>query len=481
VPFTDVLTERDLLGDLPEMTILNQAGVDLDRLAEEIGVIDWGTKSIIAETEEVVPEQSVPRALYDDDLGLAMGDEGDTTLDLERFRDRGANSEWGEDDGFDRPAGKVLEDDLGLNIGGDDTTIIRPALDDGGDMDMPDFGVPVENGTRRRGMRESLSPLSDLRPSEERDLEATIGDSVFAPQGEEESMHPAQRVKRRRVIQMDSTLELGNSQIRDQQEDRSRTMRPSNWIPRDPVLLALLSMQRSGGFVSSVLGDGRTVGWAPELRDVLSVAIVRKSGELKRKRDSGVADVFADRSGRFDVGDDTSLLPEAGHYDDTPFIVEDIPAGGGAMRGTEEPEDERVVPVTPPPDFDETAMPLLHPADAGPVSRGTTHAVHMLRDHFAATGAAEDASPAARARASVLFQELLPEARTSRADATKMFFEVLVLATKDAVKVEQKGEGRIGAPIRLRAKRGLWGAWAEQSAGGNLEGDEEEVEAGAEE
>jgi cohesin complex subunit SCC1 len=478
VPFTDVLTERDLLGDLPEMTILNQAGVDLDRLAEEIGVIDWGTKSIIAETEEVVPEQSVPRALYDDDLGLQMGDEGDTTLDLERFRDRAANSEWGEDDGFDRPAGKVLDDDLGLDIGHDDTTI-RPRFDDEGDMDMPDFRVPVENGAPRRGMRESLSPLSDLRPSEERDLERTIGDSAYAPQAEEESMHPAQRIKRRRVIQMDSTLELGNSQIRDQQEDRSRTMKPSNFIPRDPVLLALLSMQRSGGFVSSILGDGRTFGWAPELKDVLSVAIVRRSGELKRKRDSGVADIFAER-GPLDVGDDTSLLPEAVQYDDTPFIIEDLPAGDDVVRGTEEPE-ERVVPVTPPPDFDETTIPKVHPADAGPVSRGTTHAVHMLRDHFAATGAAEDASPAARARASVLFQELLPEARTSRADATKMFFEVLVLATKDAVKVEQKGEGRIGAPIRLRAKRGLWGAWAEQSAGGHLGGEEEEAEAGAEE
>ena len=40
-------------------------------------------------------------------------------------------------------------------------------------------------------------------------------------------------------------------------------------------------------------------------------------------------------------------------------------------------------------------------------------------------------------------------------------------------------EERIGAPIRLRAKRGLWGAWAEQSAGGNLE--DEEAEEGAEE
>ncbi len=473
MPLTDVLTQMDLMIDMPEMAILNQAGVDLDRLADDVGVIDWGSKSMIADTEGPDPEASVPRAFFDDDLGLQLGDEGDSTVDLERFRDRAGNSEWGESDGFGGPPGKVLPE-LDLDIG--DDTEMMPSRRDEDDMDtMPDFPRPAENGAYvRRGPRESLSPLSDLRPSEERDLEQTIGDSVFAPQAEDESMRPQRPHKKRRVIQMDSTLELGNSQIRDQQEDRSRTMRPSNFIPRDPMLLALLSMQRSGGFVSSILGDGRTFGWAPELKDVLSVAIVRKSGELKRKRDSGVADIFAER---LEIGDDTSLLPEAPQYDDTPFLIEDLPAGD-IMRGTEEPE-EREVAVTPEPGFDVTEAPILHPRDAGLISRGTQHAVHMLRDHFSATGAPEDASPAARARASVLFQELLPEARTSRADATKMFFEVLVLATKDAVKVEQREE-RIGAPIRLRAKRGLWGAWAEQSAGGNLDG-EEEAEAGAEE
>ena len=48
-----------------------------------------------------------------------------------------------------------------------------------------------------------------------------------------------------------------------------------------------------------------------------------------------------------------------------------------------------------------------------------------------------------------------------------MFFEVLVLATKDAIKVEQPVD-ELGGPLRIRGKRGLWGAWAETSAGGEL-------------
>ena len=48
-----------------------------------------------------------------------------------------------------------------------------------------------------------------------------------------------------------------------------------------------------------------------------------------------------------------------------------------------------------------------------------------------------------------------------------MFFEVLGLATKDAIKVEQPGSA-LGGPLRIRAKRGLWGQWAETAASGEL-------------
>jgi cohesin complex subunit SCC1 len=111
--------------------------------------------------------------------------------------------------------------------------------------------------------------------------------------------------------------------------------------------------------------------------------------------------------------------------------------------------------------FDDTTMPLIHPADSGPISLGTKHAVHLLRDRL---GDADGAHPSSPARKSVLLQNLVPEGRTSKEDATKMFFEVLVLATKDAIKVDQ-GDTAIGLPLRIRAKRGLWGSWAETSPG----------------
>jgi cohesin complex subunit SCC1 len=109
-------------------------------------------------------------------------------------------------------------------------------------------------------------------------------------------------------------------------------------------------------------------------------------------------------------------------------------------------------------------MPIVHPADSGPVSVGTKHAVHILRDLFGPDAATNTEK---RKKSAVVFQELLPEQQTTKADATKMFFECLVLATKDAIKVEQP-EGTLGGPIRIRGKRGLWGDWAERGAGGEI-------------
>lgn len=211
-------------------------------------------------------------------------------------------------------------------------------------------------------------------------------------------------------------------------------------------------------------------GWAPELRGILSIDVVRRSGENKRKRDSGIADMGdADQA-------NAAHAPalELGEEEEFPAVDEGLGLGEDstlnqqseielredAGRPTtseglelvrQEDDDEGVNGGYE--DFDETTAPLVHPADSGPVSLGTKHAVHLLREQF---GSSATESPSQQKKASVLFQDLLPEGRTSKVDATKMFFEVLVLATKDAVKVEQSDKG-IGGPLRIRGKRGLWG------------------------
>jgi cohesin complex subunit SCC1 len=471
----------DLLANLPDVAMLLGEGVDLGRLTGETGLtLDWGTQNLLPDSSEK-PDTEIPRAYDDgDDLGLELGDDGDFTsaLDIERGRDR-VEVPWQDD--FVGSTSKLQDDDLGLDLG-DDEPINNFALTEhaaGGDLDMTDYpGLNLGDDDTILDFAAQPGAGKGLESQFGKDLNDT---SLYEPLPEESIHEVTQRIKRRKVIALDSNLELKNSQIRDQQNDRSKTMKPVSFLPRDPFLLALLAMQKSGGFVSSILGDARTFGWAPELRDVLSVSIIRKSGELKRKRDSGVSDMYldderpeldipGDESGVIGGGLDAELstahggrgmleeeLPSLHRYDD-----DDLDDGGPALSPSAAMGG----------DFDETTMPLLHPADAGPISQGTQHAVHLLRDHFGADAAD---SPGQRQKTSVLFQQLLPERSTSRSQATKMFFEVLVLATKDAVKVEQRVD-TIGGPIRLRAKRGLWGDWAEQSAGGQIQ----EVLSGAE-
>jgi cohesin complex subunit SCC1 len=305
-----------------------------------------------------------------------------------------------------------------------------------------------------------------------------LDSALYEPEDETEQstlIAPA-RAKRHKLIRPDLQTTIPNSQIKEQQANRDKITRPQSFLPRDPELLALIEMQKSGGFVSNIMKEGRSVGWAPELRGLLSLESVRKTGELKRKRDSGIADMDSEAEGphkspRLELGEDDEELGAglggAGLGRDDTVIAADgtimeMPGNDGFAMNQQ--DDEHNAADSPGPNFDETAAPLIHPADSGPVSLGTKHAVHLLRDRFG-TEAAE--SPEKRKKASVLFEDLLPEATTSKADATKMFFEVLVLATKDAVKVEQQ-EGLLGGPIRVRGKRGLWGAWAEREAGGEI-------------
>jgi cohesin complex subunit SCC1 len=485
----DVLTELDLLAPLPDPALLLGTGLDLGRDALGNGTLDWGTQSLITDSIEQ-KSAAESRVLLDDDLGLDLGDDDFTgVMDVERGRDR-VSSAWLDDNAGETT--KLYDDDLGLDM--DDGPLLDHQGDDatlGADInmtDLPGLDLGDEFGAELPP-QDPMSPLSGLRRSAEHEFDTTFvdahGNSLYEPPVEE-SLHEAQRIKRRKVLEEDLNIEISASQISAQQNDRSKILKPFSFLPRDRMLLALMQMQKNGGFVSSILGDGRTHGWAPELRDVLSVEIIRRSGDLKRKRDSGVSDMYLSdgkEAPAIEIPDDELSVLGAHNLGDASGLSEGMfeQLTSDGLRHLSVDDDDRLPgspgrEMTPADDFNDTTFPLLHPADAGPISQGTRHAVHLLRDHF---GSESADSPSQRQKSSVLFQDLLPKATTSRSNATKMFFEVLVLATKDAVKVEQKVD-TLSGPIRLRAKRGLWGSWAEESAGGQI-GEAQEVLGGAEE
>lgn len=265
----------------------------------------------------------------------------------------------------------------------------------------------------------------------------------------------------------DEETTLSSHEIKAQQADRTNIMRDTTFLPSNPYLLALMDLQKSGGFVSSVLTDAQGTSWAPELRGMLSLDAIHKSQELKRKRDSGIADVESEHGNaksprlELDEEEDTVVGPRA--------VDNQSEDGDGTVvriGGNGDDEDEIRIRHD-----DDSASRRASAADGGPVSLGTKHAVHVLRDLFGSEAATNEDK---RKKSAVVFQDLLPEKKTSKAEATKMFFECLVLATKDAIKVEQGSD--LGAPIKVRGKSGLWGEWAEREAGGEIAHEEDEPE-----
>ncbi|KAI5261545.1 hypothetical protein E4T47_09420 [Aureobasidium subglaciale] len=481
----DTITELDLFAPMP----------DLDELlldstpgpGQDPTLLDWGTSQLLPESMNTHGDNSQTLQLEDDDLGLDIGDitEGagglDTSIEIGR-REQTALPELNDQS-------MLFNDDLDLDIGGPEPTAEKDismaplGMDD--DIEMGGLDLQIEESNLEalgradvRRERDSVSPLSSVRSSVERDLEQTfqLEQQPSEIEQDETMIQAQQRAKRRKVLPADLNTELHNSQIRAQQEDRSKILKAPVFLPRDPVLLALMEMQKNGGFVSNILGDGRSMGWAPELRGVLSLEVVRTAGELKRKRDSGLPQIEIPEEEEEPLALDTATSPAPADAQDPTLGADDLaPAfGGDDIPSIIEPaQEDEMEAYSPAPAFDETTMPLLHPADSGPVSLGTKHAVHLLREHFS-DESGEPPSPSTRAQRSVLFTDFCPEARTSKQDATKMFFEVLVLGTKDAVKVEQSSD-ELGAPLRIRGKRGLWGDWAEMGAGGEIASQRPEV------
>ncbi|CAG8000522.1 unnamed protein product [Penicillium salamii] len=472
ITLPDVLTESDLFTNLDTSLLFPQT-LDLEPAAKRPGGMDFGS--------QLLPEGSFRRSVSQEPARL----EDPSLVDLDFGEDElplgnDPTMEVGRDAPAPRPveedlfsdAGKFNDgDDLELDLGDDDAPLDRMDLDEGHD-DMNDIlpDVPMDLGnddfgggdetpraTDTRFERDSESPLSDAGSDQMNRLEEEFNrDESATPDAT--SAQQGQRTKRQKLLALDKEVAISSSKFKDQQNDRSAIMKPASFLPRDPVLLTLMTRQQNGDFVSSVLGEDRGRGWAPELRGMLSLDSVKKAGE-KRKRDSGISDMDVAAAAdlpALELGDEDPTLPlDEGIAVDTTMNQRseiDFPADDGEQlplsddAGMDQGMEE----------LDDT---IAHPVDTEPVSMGTKHAVHIIREKLGDSSSQQ--------KKSVLFQDMLPEQRSSKADATKMFFEVLVLATKDAVKVDQ-GSKSIGGPLEIHGKQALWGSWAEENAGGAM-------------
>ncbi|KAA8649982.1 hypothetical protein EYZ11_007269 [Aspergillus tanneri] len=472
ITLPDVLTESDLFMNLDSSLLLPQT-LHLEPEGKQPGSsMDFGS--------QLLPDSSFRRSVSQEPVRL----EDHTLIDLDLGEDETPlghdfSMEVGRDAPAPRPveedlfsdAGKFNDVDLPLDLGEDDAPLDKMDLGNDGPQDTllqaddtMDFGgdeggmaLDVEH---HESDRESV--LTNIADEEVNKLIQHDRTFQEEEEGDEEqegavAFQHAQRSKRRKVetlMEADVKIDYKGKAIKELHDNRSSIMKETSYLPRDPVLLTLMNMQKNGDFVSNVMGGGRGRGWAPELRDLLSLDAVKRAGELKRKRDSGISDmdIEAVNAPALELGEEEAIVPvdEGLGLDSTLNQRSEIEFPGDEEdQGLRMSDDDGM--NQPLDDFDDT----IQPADSGPVSIGTKHAVHILRDRL---GEAEQ-------KRSVRFEDLLPEKKASKADATKMFFEILVLATKDSVQVEQRPD-TVGGPLKVRGKRALWGSWAEETTGG---------------
>jgi cohesin complex subunit SCC1 len=461
---------QDTTGDDDELALANMDDLDLEL---DFGMdIDERPTKLMDKSVEMGRDAPDARPI-EEDLFSELDVAGPSKGRREREPSLGLDLDFG--DGIQIADGEgdiqMGDDDLQFNLG-DQSAMPQP---------------PVQDMSRARI---SESPLSDIDEEFAKEVEMEysrhMNTDMYEPGDDPtaSTIHAPQRHKKRRLLQPDEQTMLSNSQIKEQQSKRDNIIKPQSFLAHDPYIAGLMDLHKNGGFVNNILFEGRSDGWAPELKGLLSLGSIRPN-ELKRKRDSGVADMDSEeeqgrsKSPRLELPEDETVLGLDRTVGGNQSLAADgtileIPADDTVVfhgdESNERPGSRGGEPTSPMPAFDETTMPIVHPADSGPVSIGTKHAVHILRDLFGAEAATNVDK---RKKTAVVFQDLLPEKKTTKVDATKMFFECLVLATKDAIKVEQP-EGTLGGPIHVRGKRGLWGDWAEREAGGEIARDNEE-------
>ncbi|QDS69537.1 hypothetical protein FKW77_007671 [Venturia effusa] len=135
-------------------------------------------------------------------------------------------------------------------------------------------------------------PSPTKTPSKYRRSSLYIDRSSPTPQQRTVKTTPT-RLKRKKFIKADSRIEIPNVVLKAQRADPSDIMIPkgSSQLPRDRLLLALLEERKDKQrFLANVLGDGRSRFWAPELRGVLSVDVIKRCGVIKRGLEEGIED-----------------------------------------------------------------------------------------------------------------------------------------------------------------------------------------------
>ncbi|KAG2179948.1 hypothetical protein INT43_003735 [Umbelopsis isabellina] len=368
----------DILDDIETGRDMFHQGAGSDLQLADLGLDDMNEI-------EMAREAGIDRSLTMDDIGAP----------LERMNIKDNN----DDNGFDFDLGS--EPDI---LPTDDAQLDRP-IDDNSSFDLPDMSMMTENNS-------ALVP----------DTQA-IGDDLLFDVETPAAQANTPQVHRRRLI-IDKVTELPHDKIRDQINDTSDIVSDATFLPATVEMLQVRNIEKQGVRLFFNLDAPNFL--APELQSLFT---------RSRKRSPSVHSI-ADE--------------EEDHHRKQQRIEPATTAQAAAVRrNVEEEEDsfelsvlsDEEQPATKPLEVTEKRAGIMPyesnlsqattSTQQGPsgFSKHTTETMTMLEAEFEKKKqVGEDPK--------VTYQQLTGQ-DTKRADAVKLFFEVLVLSTKDMIKVKQ--------------------------------------------
>ena len=257
-------------------------------------------------------------------------------------------------------------------------------------------------------------------------------------EGEEEPV-PDQITKierKRKLLTADSEIEISKKDYSSHLKDTSSILKKQRFLPRYASIMTLLEARMTGHLGDSIFFPSTI---HPDLRAMLNPESLRRLD--KRKAEDSTLARQSPKKAR--VVEPEVLQEEGfgdggfgdGGFGDTfgggdGFAGDDYGFGGEPIQDLPEPE-RRVSPSL----VDEDAAHMQEEEEAptsvtGSMSHSTLAAAHLLQKELA---------PHASSTLHELTEKSIPSGKVRREDAVKMFFEVLVLASRDVIRVEQKG------------------------------------------
>ncbi|KAK7203345.1 Rec8 like protein-domain-containing protein [Myxozyma melibiosi] len=446
----NTITDLDLLNPDPSAILgLNAA----DPFAEPSGATAAASGAHTLAAEEItLPElqDSIEYARgnnIEDELEN-MGDD-DLVLDTGEYLETSEGQNQLPEINDDNAMDEDIPLDMSIEIGRDNE--VNPdqledyALELGDEPLLPPEEEPEMADVDRAPRLEDMDMSEMEMPSMRQDDDLLVADA------DQERAPTQKRAPRQHRVKIDTATELRGAYIKDMQENRTGILKTYPTLPYSRDTVTLIESYESQGVFDLIF---KPTFMNEALSKILEPELLPNTPR-KRKSSNDGEDAEEDQSPKRAHMEENRIVVE----EEDMYAYEDVPVIDSRF---DLPQDDIELPR----EDDGLELDLADPFSSGDINAEGTEAVDAAaeeEEEMPSTQAVNGISRNTKEAVAVLVSELSNQDKVDfqsltvdkpRSKAVKLFFETLVLATKDAIEVEQKNPYGL---IDISAKDALFG------------------------